>query len=183
MTAFVLVRRLALAALCSSPAAAQVVACPSSVAVPYFGWDATDCGKCNVYGSYIEYLTPPQIRDIKPGGPAAGRLRDNDVLIAVDGLEITTPAAWHRMRDVEPGDALRFSVRRGADTATATVTPATRCAAPSDPRISKLGRETMTVGNAVVEISGHPQSVTYDAKAGEAIIVAGGVIVRVKAKP
>ena len=133
-------RRVALAILCSTPIGAQVLACPGTVAVPYFGWDATDCGNCNVYGSYLEYLTPPQIRDIKPGGPAADRLRDNDVLIAVDGMDIVTPAAWHRMRDVPRGDSLRFSVRRGTDTTTATVTPSERCAAPSDPRIPRSRR-------------------------------------------
>ena len=186
-------RRVAVVALCSSPLAGQVVACPASVAVPYYGWDATDCGQCNIYGSYLEYLTPPRIRDIKPLGPAAGRLHDDDVLLSVDGLGITTPDAWHRMRDVAPGDSLRFSVRRGADTATATVIPSTRCAAPSDPRISRLDRaraplgapsaRTLVVGNATVEISGTPESVTYDPKSGEAVIVAGGAVVRVRPRP
>lgn len=186
MVSFVLARRLALLAVCASPIPAQVIACPSTVTVPYFGWDAIECGKCNVYGSYLEYLTQPQIRDIKPDGPAANRLRDNDVLLAVDGLEITTPAAWHRMRDVAPGEGLRFSVRRGTDTATSTVVPSTRCAAPSDPRIPHFDRAPMrslAVGNAVVEISGAPASVNYDAKTGEAVIVAGGVVVRIKPKP
>ena len=135
----------------------------------------------------------PRIRDIKSNGPAAGRLRDEDVLLSVDGLGITTPAAWHRMRDVAPGDSLRFSVRRGADTTSATVTPSSRCAAPSDPRIAHVDRgrallttppgRTLTIGNATVEIAGAPESVTYDPKSGEAMIVAGGVIIRIKPKP
>jgi len=183
-------RRIALVALCSSSLTAQVIACPGTAVVPYFGWDATDCGECNVYGSYLEYLTPPRIRDIKPGGPAAGRLRDEDILLAVDGLGITTPAAWHRLRDVAPGDSVRFSVRRGAaDTAMATVIPSARCAAPSDPRIPRIDRvraplsapaRTLTVGNALVEITGAPESVSVDPKSGETVIVAGGAIVRIK---
>ena len=190
---FAIVRRVAFVAFCSSTLGAQVIACPASVPVPYFGWDATDCGQCNVYGSYLEYLTPPRIRDIKSGGPAAGRLHDGDVLLSVDGLGITTPEAWHRMRDVAPGQALRFSVRRGTDTATATVTPSARCAAPSDPRILRAGparasfgaspARTLTVGNAIVEIAGAPESVSYDPKSGETVIVAGGAIVRIKPKP
>jgi hypothetical protein len=189
---FAIVRRVAVVVFSSGSLGAQVMACPASVPVPYFGWDATDCGQCNIYGSYLEYLTPPRIRDIRPDGPAAGRLRDDDVLLAVDGLAITTPDAWHRMRDVAPGTALRFSVRRGADTATATVTPSARCAAPSDPRIPRAGSarmlggaspaRTLTVGNAIVEISGAPESVSYDPKSGEAVIVAGGAIVRIKPK-
>jgi hypothetical protein len=165
--------------------------CPTAV-VPYFGWDATDCGQCNIYGSYLEYLTPPRIRDIKPNGPAAGRLRDDDVVVAVDGLAITTPAAWHRMRDASPGDSLRFSVRRGSDTTSATVIPSARCAAPSDPRISRLApardlraippERSISVANALVEISGHPDAVTYDARTGEAIIAVGGVVIRVSPK-
>jgi hypothetical protein len=183
-------RRAAIAALCSTALQAQLVVCPGSVTVPYFGWDATDCGQCNVYGSYLEYLTPPQIRDIKPSGPAANQLRDNDVLLAVDGLGITTPAAWHRMRDVRPGEAVRFSVRRGADTVMATVAPSERCAAPSDPRIPRVGSSpdlrtmpptrSLVVGGATVEISGTPDTVTRDPRTGEAIIVAGGVVVRIK---
>jgi hypothetical protein len=116
----------------------------------------------------------------------------NDALLAVDGLAITTPAAWHRLRDAAPGDSVRFSVRRGADTALATVVPSARCAAPSDPRIRRVDRaydprraqpaRSLAVGNATVEISGNPASVTYDPKSGEAVIVAGGVVVRVKAK-
>jgi hypothetical protein len=188
---FTIARRVALVALCSGSLTAQVVACPGSAVVPYFGWDATDCGQCNIYGSYLEYLTPPRIRDVKPSGPAAGRLRDEDVLLAVDGLAITTPAAWHRMRDVSPGDSLRFSVRRAADTTVATVIPSARCAAASDPRIPHIDRmraplgaraRTLTVGNALVEITGAPESVSYDPKSGEAVIVAGGAIVRVKPK-
>src|SRR5215471_18448510 len=162
---FTVAKRVLLAAVCSTPLAAQAIACPTTV-VPYFGWDATDCGQCNIYGSYLEYLTPPRIRDIKPNGPAAGRLRDDDVVVAVDGLAITTPAAWHRMRDASPGDSLRFTVRRGSDTTSATVIPSARCAAPSDPRISRLSpardlraappERSMVVANALVEISGHP---------------------------
>jgi hypothetical protein len=184
-----LARPAALVALCAAPLTAQVVACPGSVVVPYFGWDATDCGKCNVYGSYLEYLTPPQIRDIRPGGPAVNRLRDNDILVAVDGLDITTPAAWRRMRDVSPGEAVRFSVRRGTDTVTASVTPSERCAAPSDPRIARVDPyrgqrgappRSFDVGGATVEISGTPDSVTRDPRTGDAIIVTGGVVVRIK---
>jgi hypothetical protein len=188
---FAVAKRILLAAVCSTPVAGQAIACPTAV-VPYFGWDATDCGQCNIYGSYLEYLTPPRIRDVMPGGPAANRLRDNDVLLAVDGLSITTPAAWHRMRDVAPGDSVRFSVRRGLDTAAATIIPSARCAAPSDPRIPHFDRvvdlrrtqpeRSLSVGNTTVEISGKPDSVTYDPKSGEAVILVRGVVVRVKAK-
>jgi hypothetical protein len=104
-----------LAAIWSGGLAAQVVACPSGVLMPYFGWDATECGKCNVYGAYLEYLTPPGLRSIRAGGPASGRVQENDTLIAVEGYAITTPAAWRQMRDAEPGSGLQRLTREALD--------------------------------------------------------------------
>jgi hypothetical protein len=42
---------------------------------------------------------------------------------------------------------------------------------------------SIIIGGAVVEISGDPDSVTYDPRADEAIIVVGRTVVRVKPKP
>jgi len=179
-----------LAAIWSGGLAAQVVACPGGVLVPYFGWDATECGNCNVYGTYLEYLTPPGLRSIRASGPASGRVQENDTLLAVEGYAITTPAAWRQMRDAEPGRAIHFFLRRRGDTTTATIIPSTRCAPelPSQrayrvpPRTGPVSR-SFIVGGAVVEISGDTASVTYDAQTSEAVIVVGRTVVRVKPRP
>jgi len=180
-----------LAAVWASGLDAQVVACPGGVVAPYFGWDATECGNCNVYGSYLEYLTPPGLRSIRAGGPASGRVQENDTLLAVDGHAITTPTAWHQMRDAEPGRAIHFFLRRHGDTTTATIVPIAHCVPQQPtqrpyraavPRNGPVSR-SIVVGGAVVEISGNPDSVTYDPQTSEAVIVIGSTIVRVKPKP
>ena len=179
-----------LAAIWSASLAAQVVACPSGVLTPYFGWDATECGNCNVFGAYLEYLTPPGLRSIRASGPASGRVQENDTLLAVEGDAITTPAAWHRMRDAEPGRAIHFLLRRRGDTTTATIIPSTRCVPglPSQrayrvpPRGGPVSR-SIIVGGAVVDISGDPADVTYDPQTKEAVIVVGRTVVRVKPRP
>jgi hypothetical protein len=180
-----------LAAIWSGGLDAQLMACPGGVLIPYFGWDATECGNCNVYGSYLEYLTPPGLRSIRAGGPAAGRIQENDTLLAVDGHAITTPAAWQQMRDAKPGRAIHFSLRRHGDTTTASIVPSARCVpeSPSQrayravlPRNGPASRSIM-IGGAVVEISGDPDSVTYDPRADEVIIGVGRTVVRVKPKP
>jgi hypothetical protein len=171
---------------------AQIV-CPTGAVAPYFGWKSTECGNCAVYGSYLEYMTPPRIRDIESGGPADGRLRENDVLLAVDGEAITTAAAWHRLRDARAGEHVRFRMERGRDTVETTIVasehcvPITRAERSSDVRSLRSdrspaanGRRSFEVGRSVVEIDGRPDSVSYDPATGRLSIASGGVVVRVR---
>jgi hypothetical protein len=113
-------------------------------AVPYFGWDATACTDCSMRGYYTEYLRPPRISSIRADGPAAGRLQENDLLLAVDGFSIITPEAWHRLRDAKSGDALRFTVSNEGATRDETIRVAIRClplpAQPRSPRIIVMRR-------------------------------------------
>ena len=116
-------------------------------------------------------------------------MQENDTLLAVEGHAVTTPAAWHQMRDAEPGRAIHFLLRHRGDTATATIVPSTRCVPepPSQranrvpPRSGTLSRSIIVAG-AVVEISRDSASVTYDPQTSEAFIVAGRTVVRVKPK-
>jgi hypothetical protein len=111
------------------------------VAVPYFGWDGTECTNCVIRGSYIEYLKEPLISSIRGDGPAAGRLREHDMLLAVDGLTITTPEAWHRLRDAKPGESLRFRVRNEGTLREETIIASSRCVAAPRPRIVIVRRK------------------------------------------
>ncbi len=171
---------------------AQVV-CPTGAAAPYFGWRSTECGNCAVYGSYLEYMTPPRLRDIESGGPADGRLHENDVLLAVDGEAITTAAAWHRLRDARAGEHVRFRMARGRDTVETTIVTAQHCVpviagAPSsdvrsfrrDRSPAANGGRSFEVGRSVVEVEGRPDSVSYDPATGRLSVTAGGVVVRVR---
>lgn len=105
------------------------------VAAPYFGWDGTECTNCVIRGSYIEYLNEPLISSIRSDGPAAGRLREHDMLLAIDGLAITTPEAWHRLRDVKPSESVRFTVRNEGTIREETIVASSRCLPAPRPRV------------------------------------------------
>lgn len=75
----------------------------------------------------------PEIRAISPGGPAAGRLRAGDVIVALDGLLITTRAAGARLAQLEPGEAVVLTVRRGNREIEVRITPDEPCTPPVPP--------------------------------------------------
>jgi hypothetical protein len=106
---------------------AQDSACAGGRFVPYFGWDRTECTNCAIYGSYIEYLGEPRLGGIRSDGPAAGRLQEHDLLIAVDGAAITTPEAWHKLRDAKPGQSVHFTVRNDGGTREESIRASGRC--------------------------------------------------------
>jgi len=53
-----------------------------------------------------------ELRDIRPNGPAAGQVRDGDMLVAVDGALITTREGSEHLFDAQPGHPLRLTIRR-----------------------------------------------------------------------
>lgn len=53
-----------------------------------------------------------ELRDIRPNGPAAGQVRDGDMLVAVDGALITTREGSEHLFDARPGLPLRLTIRR-----------------------------------------------------------------------
>jgi C-terminal processing protease CtpA/Prc len=136
-------------ALTSVELPAQNSACINGQLVPYFGWDGTACTDCAMRGYYIEYRKEPLISSIRSDGPAAGQLKEHDMILAVNGIAITTPEAWHRLRDVKPGEMLRFTVRNDGATRDAIIRVAARClpvpARPPAPRIIIVRRKRGSV--------------------------------------
>jgi PDZ domain-containing protein len=58
-----------------------------------------------------------KVEAVQPGKPAVGKLEPDDVITAVDGARITTPAdVFAAMRPHTPGDTVAFTVRRGTRT-------------------------------------------------------------------
>lgn len=174
--------------------AAQLRAvCPSDRFQPFFGWTVTECVNCSIYGSYFEYLTEPKIRDIQPGGPGAGKLRENDTLVSVDGAAITTPIAWHRLRDARAGDTLRLGVRRDGAVVETSIITSMRCSESSAayaragsfpsrlPPRDSTGRH-FTLGETTVDVDGPTEVVMYDARAGDIVLRINGTVIRVHAK-
>jgi len=119
----------ALLTIASTAAAQDYVtrACSEGRVVADLGYSGTTCGNCILDAGYIQYLTEPSISQIRSGGPADGRLRENDVLVAVDGALITTRQGWRRMYDLRPEETVTLTVRRNGVERDVSITPASRC--------------------------------------------------------
>lgn len=89
-------------------------------------------GACEIWvetplGLAHRFTTEPRIARLAPGSPAADRLEVGDVLVAVDDLLITTPAAGRRLANLEPGRPVRLWIRRDGRDLRLTVTPPPGC--------------------------------------------------------
>lgn len=124
---------------------------------PNGGWRVGDLGFDSFSGSVSIHETDNQrpqyrfeseirIEDVNPDGPAAGRLRNGDVITAIDGHLITTAAAGRRFSSLNPGDQPRLTIRRSGRTQDVQVSAGARCtpvappAPPAPPRPATPGR-------------------------------------------
>jgi hypothetical protein len=58
------------------------------------------------------FRSEPEVGGIRPDGPAAGKLREGDILTAIDGVLITTRDGSRRFADLTPGTTATLTVRR-----------------------------------------------------------------------
>jgi S1-C subfamily serine protease len=98
-------------------------------------------GSCSVNmrrdrGYVHNFSIEPQIRAIRPGSPSAGRLQDGDILIAVDGVLITTLEGGRRLANLKPGVPVTLRIRRNGREMDTTVVPELGC---NMPRLAVLG--------------------------------------------
>lgn len=75
---------------------------------------------------WVHFLTEPVVTEVDPEGPAAGKLRPGDIIVAVDDYLITTRHGSARFWFNE-GDFVRLHVLRGNMAFVASVQPGTRC--------------------------------------------------------
>ena len=75
----------------------------------------------------------PTISGVSSRGPAAGRLRSGDVLVAIDGMLITTRAAGARLASLKPGSTVTLTIRRGNREIEVRLTPDEPCVEPPTP--------------------------------------------------
>jgi len=114
---------------------AVVERCPAgSARVGTLGYAELACSKCTLYqpeddprGQRWEFSSEPTIGGIKPDGPAAGKLREGDVIAAIDGHLITTSEGGRRFGQLEAGTPVTLRVRRGGREIDVSVTPAAVC--------------------------------------------------------
>jgi len=58
------------------------------------------------------FHSEPRVREVSAEGPAAGKLREGDILTAIDGVLITTREGSRRFATVAPGAPVTLTVRR-----------------------------------------------------------------------
>lgn len=100
-------------------------------------------GSCSVNlrtgrGFAHDFSTEPRIRGLERGGPAWGRLQDGDVLVAIDGVLITTREGGRRLANLTPGKPVTLRIRRGGKEMNVTVIPRLGC---NMPMLAVLGGE------------------------------------------
>jgi len=98
-------------------------------------------GSCGVNlqsgrGYTHEFSTEPRIDAVGDGSPAAGKLRNGDVIIAVDGVLITTREGGRRLANLKPGVPVTLRIRRGGKEMDVTLVPRRGC---NMPRLAVLG--------------------------------------------
>jgi regulator of sigma E protease len=112
--------------------AGQGTGCPPPGRIePDFGLTGIECVDCTLHSrepAWIEFAAPPKVRGVRPDGPAAGRLRDGDVVVSIDGLALTTTAGARRFASPPLGRPVSLGVRRGGRLLTVTIVPEARCA-------------------------------------------------------
>lgn len=114
-----------------------------------------------------EFNDPPEVYSVEAGSPADGAgLRRGDVLLEIDGIELTTDEGGRLFGAVKPGQEVQFTYRRGGETLSAAITAVARPVAivePAPPEapepaavaeaVGKL-RYAGTVGDVEVEVRG-----------------------------
>lgn len=79
--------------------------------------------------SSFEFTVEPTLWDIDPAGPAAGLVQEGDVLVAVQGIPVTSAPAGRVLGDPPEGRPLPLTLRRDDGLRSVEVVPALTCSA------------------------------------------------------
>lgn len=88
---------------------------------------------------YHDFTVEPRVRGVDPSGPAAGTLRENDVLVAIDGALVTTRAGGERLANLSTARDVTLRIRRDGVDLEVRVRPKAGC---NQPGISVSANET-----------------------------------------
>lgn len=102
--------------------------------VVYEGEEARAAGRTN-----YDFSVEPSLWRIRDAGPAAGRIQEGDVLVAVNGQPVTSSAGSRELDGMEAGRAVTLTLRRDGRLLDVAITPILTCepaglAAGSGPR-------------------------------------------------
>jgi membrane-associated protease RseP (regulator of RpoE activity) len=78
-------------------------------------------------GAAARFGEEPRIGAVAGHGPAAGKLREGDLLVAIDGTLITTRAGGERLLSLKPGVPVSLTVRREGREIPVRLTPGSVC--------------------------------------------------------
>jgi S1-C subfamily serine protease len=106
-----------------------------------FGIACTSCVIDSRAPVWIIFHSPPGLRDIRVGGPAFATLAQDDTLLAIDGMDITSRNGSERYSTARPGDSVEFTVRRKGALMTRAIVAGTTCGPGIAP--SKATREVI----------------------------------------
>ena len=122
---------LAAALALAGQALAQEKACPAGRVQVDLGLTGFDCTACemraNGASATMVFGAEPRLNAPRPGGPADGKIKPGDALVAVDGLLITTSAGSRRLAQATVGKPIRLTVRRAGEELDVKLVPAGRC--------------------------------------------------------
>lgn len=152
------------------------------------------CSECGTRNGVFFFGAPPEITSVAEGGPAAeAGLRIGDVILAIEEEDITNEGA-RRFGEIEPGQRVRFTVRRGDTPRTVTLLAARRTEslpemqreAPLPPQPPLPGRQPTgdelrfqgSLGDISIEVRGAPVTVDRDESTGEIVIRTGANTIR-----
>jgi len=128
----------AVASACAFAVAAHAQACPEGhPKTGDIGISHLLCvtGSCSVNlrtdrGYRHKFSIEPKIQGLEKGGPSWGRLQNGDVLVAIDGVLVTTREGGRRLANLIPGRPVELRIRRAGREMTVTVIPRSGCNMP-----------------------------------------------------
>jgi S1-C subfamily serine protease len=114
-------------------------------------------------GPLHRFATEPTVWGIVPDGPAAGRLRDGDAIVAVDGALITTPEAGQRLARLTAKVPVVLRIRRGTEELDVRLTPNVSCRhpqlvvrTPREPSLRAAGRDPIVEADRLARSAVRP---------------------------
>jgi membrane-associated protease RseP (regulator of RpoE activity) len=86
------------------------------------------------------FQAEPKILKVDPEGPAAGKLKRGDMIVAIDGVPITTRKAGQHFGNLVPGEPVELNVRRNGQMITVVITPRAVCPEDHPMNVASLGK-------------------------------------------